>query len=195
MRVGVLCCVPRMKRSVSTPNPSLNADTRRRAFARASVAGYLVALGVRPLSTGAETERTDTIMSDVIPEVTTETLQAFADAWNRHDVDALMSFMTEDCVFEASAGPDVCGTRYVGRESVRAGFAEVWATFPDAQWVNARHFVCEERAVSEWTFTGTRADGTRVEVYGCDLFTFRDGRISLKNSYRKNPPALGTPKR
>ena len=59
-------------------------------------------------------------MSNVIAEVTTEILQAFADAWNRHDVDALMSFMTEDCVFEASAGPDVCGTRYAGREAVRA---------------------------------------------------------------------------
>jgi steroid delta-isomerase-like uncharacterized protein len=134
-------------------------------------------------------------MSDVIPEVTTEMLKAFAEAWNRHDVDALMSFMTHDCVFEASAGSDVCGTRYEGRESVRAGFAEVWATFPDARWGNARHFVCEERGVSEWTFTGTRADGTRVEVRGCDLFTFRDGKIFLKNSYRKNRPDLGTPKR
>ena len=71
-------------------------------------------------------------MPNVSSEVTTEVLQAFAEAWNRHDVDALMSFMTEDCVFEASAGSDVHGTRYVGRASVRAGFAEVWATFPDA---------------------------------------------------------------
>ena len=84
-------------------------------------------------------------MPDVIAEVTTEFLQAFAEAWNRHDVEALMSFMTEDCVFEASAGPDVCGTRYAGREAVRAGFAEVWATLPDAHWGNARHFVCGER--------------------------------------------------
>jgi len=159
------------------------------------VAGYLGSLGVRILNTSAETERSGPIMPDVIPEVTSEVLQAFADAWNRHDVDALMSFMTEDCVFEASAGSDVCGTRYVGRESVRAGFAEVWATFPDAHWGNARHFVREERGVSEWTFTGTRADGTRVEVHGCDLFTFRDGKIALKNSYRKNRPALGAPKR
>ena len=131
----------------------------------------------------------------MIPEVTTETLQAFADAWNRHDVDALMSFMAEDCVFETSAGPDVVGTRYLGRESVRTGFSEVFATFPDAEWGSARHFVCGERGVSEWTFTGTRADGTRVEVHGCDLFTFRNGRILVKNSYRKNRPALGTPKR
>jgi len=129
-------------------------------------------------------------MQTVIPEVTTEVLQAFADAWNRHDVDALMSFMTEDCVFESSAGDDVCGTRYVGREAVRAGFAEVWGIFPDAHWGNARHFVHGDRGVSEWTFTGTRADGTRVEVHGCDLFTLRDGKIALKNSYRKNRPPL-----
>lgn len=133
-------------------------------------------------------------MADVIREVTTEVLQAFADAWNRHDVDALMSFMADDCVFEASAGPEVCGTRYAGREAVRAAFEDVWATFPDAHWGGARHFVCGDRGVSEWTFTGTRADGTRVEVRGCDLFTFRDGRIALKNSYRKNRPPLGTPK-
>ena len=133
-------------------------------------------------------------MTDAIPQATTEMLQAFAEAWNRHDVAALMSFMTDDCVFESSAGPDVCGARFVGRESVRAGFAEVWATFPDAHWGNARHFVHGERGVSEWTFTGTRADGTRVEVHGCDLFTFRGGRICLKDSYRKNRPPVATPK-
>jgi ketosteroid isomerase-like protein len=76
----------------------------------------------------------------------------------------------------------------VCREAVRVGFAEVWATFPDAHWGNARHFVCGDRGVSEWTFTGTRADGTFVEVHGCDLFTFQDGKIALKNSYRKNRP-------
>ena len=129
-------------------------------------------------------------METLIPEVTTEVLQDFADAWNRHDVDALMSFMTEDCVFESSAGADACGTRYVGKEAVRAGFAEVWSIFPDAHWGNAHHFVHGNRGVSEWTFTGTRTDGTRVEVHGCDLFTFRDGKIVLKNSYRKNRPLI-----
>jgi len=129
-------------------------------------------------------------MATIDTKVGTEVLQAFADAWNRHDIEAIMSFMTEDCVFESSAGPDVCGTRYAGSEAVRAGFAEVWAIFPDAHWGDARHFVHGERGVSEWTFTGTRADGSRVEVDGCDLFTFRDGKIALKNSYRKNRPPV-----
>lgn len=125
------------------------------------------------------------------PEITTDVLHAFADAWNRHDIDAIMSFMADDCVFESSAGPEVCGTRYAGREAVRAGFAEVWMTFPDASWSHARHFVQGERGVSEWIFTGSRVDGSRVEVQGCDLFTFRDGKIALKNSYRKNRPPSG----
>ena len=122
-------------------------------------------------------------------EVTIAFLEAFAAAWNRHDVDALMTFMTDDPVFAASAGPDACGTRYVGRDQVRAGFAAVFATFPDAHWGGARHFVCGSRGVSEWTFTGTRADGTRVEVHGCDVFTFTDGKIAAKDSYRKHRSA------
>ena len=125
-------------------------------------------------------------MSQTDSRVTVESLQAFADAFNQHDVDAIMRFMTDDCVFEASAGPDVCGARYEGRASVAAAFVDVWTTFPDAHWGNARHFVCGDRGVSEWVFSGTRADGTRVEVQGCDLFRFREGRIALKNSYRKN---------
>jgi taurine dehydrogenase small subunit len=135
------------------------------------------------------------MMPKVTAEMSTEALQSFADAWNRHDLDALMSFMTEDCVFEASAGTDICGTRYAGREAVRAGFAEVWTTFPDAHWVNARHFVVGDRGVSEWTFIGTRVDGSRVEVHGCDVFTFRNGKIALKDSYRKNRPPPDTSKR
>ena len=129
-------------------------------------------------------------MSEIAVEITPEWLQAFADAWNRHDVDSLMSFMTDDCVFESSAGPEVCGTRFEGRAAVRAGYADVWATFPDAHWGNVTYFIAGNRTVTEWLFTGTRSDGSKVEVNGCDLCTFRDGKIILKNSYRKNRPAI-----
>jgi ketosteroid isomerase-like protein len=129
-------------------------------------------------------------MTEATVQVTTQFLHDFADAWNRHDADALMSFMTPDCVFESSAGPDACGTRYRGAEAVRAGYVQVWTTLPDAHWGDARHFVCGDRGVSQWTFTGTGKDGMRVEVHGCDLFTFRDGKIALKDSYRKTRPPL-----
>ena len=117
-------------------------------------------------------------------------LQTFADAWNRHDVDALMSMMTSDCVFEASGGNMVDGERHEGQRAVRAAYAAVFEQYPDAHWHDARHFVAGERGVSEWTFTGTRKDGKRVEVAGCDVFTFRNGKIATKNSFRKNRPPI-----
>ena len=117
-------------------------------------------------------------------------LQAFTDAWNAHDLDALMSFMSDDCVFQTAGGPEPCGTRFRGREAVRRAFEQAWLVFPDAQWQGGRHFVHGERGVSEWTFTGTKSDGTRVEADGCDLFTFRDGRIAVKNAFRKERPPL-----
>ena len=119
-----------------------------------------------------------------------ELLDRFADAWNRHDLDALMSMMTDDCVFEASAGPQVDGQRSEGKQAVRAAYAAVFEAFPDAQWANPKHFIAGNRGVSEWTFTGTQRNGKRAEVTGCDLFTFRDGKIAIKNSYRKNRPAM-----
>src|SRR6185369_11227220 len=101
--------------------------------------------------------------------MTTEMLHAFfANGWNRHDVDALMTFMDDDCVFEGASGTETCGTRYAGRERVREAFARVFATFPDAAFRDARHLVVGDRGVSECIFTGTTADGRKVEVNGCD---------------------------
>ena len=97
-----------------------------------------------------------------------------------------MSMMTDDCIFQASAGTDVDGEKFVGKDNVRKAFQQVFIAFPDAKWANARHFIDGDRGVSEWVFSGTRSDGTHVEVTGCDLFTFRDGKIAVKNSYRKN---------
>jgi steroid delta-isomerase-like uncharacterized protein len=121
-----------------------------------------------------------------VSEVTLEFLEAFGEGWNRHDPDALMAFMADECAFETTAGPEVCGKRYEGREAVRQAFARVFAMFPDAHFGHARHFVSGDRGCSEWTFTGTGRDGKRLEVLGCDLFTFKDGKIALKSSYFKN---------
>ncbi|CAM3787047.1 DUF4440 domain-containing protein [Bordetella sputigena] len=119
----------------------------------------------------------------------TAMLEAFSAAWNRHDLPALMSFMHEDCVFETAAGPLACGARHQGHESVARAFASAWENVPDAQWENGRHWVSGDRGVSEWTFTGTAADGSRIEVDGVDLFTFRDGKILVKNVFRKTRSA------
>lgn len=126
------------------------------------------------------------IMAQSNKPVTENFLQSFADAFNAHDTRAIMSHMTEDCVFEASAGPDVNGEVFRGQEQVKHAFENVFATFPDAKWSTPKHFITGDRGFTEWVFTGTKKDGTKVEVTGCDLFTFENGKIAIKNSYRKN---------
>jgi ketosteroid isomerase-like protein len=126
------------------------------------------------------------LMSQSNNKVTVNFLQSFADAFNAHDIKSIMAHMTDDCIFEASAGPDADGEKFTGQDQVKKAFENVFATFPDARWNNPRHFIEGDRGFSEWIFTGTKSDGTRVEVTGCDLFTFKDGKIAIKNSYRKN---------
>lgn len=95
-------------------------------------------------------------METTMTQPTIEMLQAFGDAWNRHDIDALMSFMAEDCSFHAVAGPDLLGRSFVGRDAVREGFMLAWQTFPDAQWLDGDHFVDGNRGVSETTSSAPR---------------------------------------
>ena len=121
--------------------------------------------------------------------MTTTDLDRFFECWNRHDVDALMRFMTDDCVFETASGPEACGTRCTGRDRVRDAFARVFATYPDAGFAGVRHLLAGERGVSEWRFTGTTTEGKKVEVNGCDLFTFERDKILVKSSYFKNRTA------
>jgi ketosteroid isomerase-like protein len=111
------------------------------------------------------------------------------EAWNAHDLDRLMSLFAEDCVFEASAGPEACGRRFEGWAPVRTAFAEVFESMPDANWGGGRHSVLsDDDGVSEWRLTATLADGCRLDVFGCDFLTVRDDKIVRKNSYRKQRP-------
>ena len=117
--------------------------------------------------------------------VTVEFLSQFAAAWNRHDCDSLLSMVTDDCVFETSSGIYPCGTRHAGIEALRSAFPKIWEAYPDARWEEATHVICGARGFSEWTFKGADRDGKKVEMRGVDVFTFRDGRIARKDTYRK----------
>lgn len=114
-----------------------------------------------------------------------EVLTNFVQAFNDHDLEALMSHMAEGCMFRSAAGSSFVGSEFVGHEAVAKGYAKIFETFPDAAWNDETHFVCGDRAVSEWRFTGTGADGLKVEVMGCDLFLFEGDKLKVKDSYRK----------
>ena len=115
----------------------------------------------------------------------TAQLQALVAAFNAHDLDAIMSFFTEDCVLEMPRGPGPGGRRMIGFEQVREGLGSRLEGIPDVHYGDDRHWVCGDRGVSEWTLRGTQRSGERIEVRGCDLFEFTDGKISRKDSFWK----------
>ena len=115
----------------------------------------------------------------------TPLLKTFLDAFNAHDVDAIMSCFTEDCVLEMPRGPAPGGQRLVGREQVRTGIQARLDGIPDVHYADDRHWTCDDRGVSEWTLRGTQISGEPIEVRGCDLFEFTDGKISRKDSFWK----------
>jgi steroid delta-isomerase-like uncharacterized protein len=118
-------------------------------------------------------------------EVGTPSLQALLEAFNAHDVDAILSFFTDDCVFDTPRGPAPGGWRLVGKHQVREAFQARFDGIPDIHYGDDRHFTSGDRGVSEWTIRGTQANGEPIEVRGCDLFEFSGGKISRKDSFWK----------
>jgi ketosteroid isomerase-like protein len=114
-----------------------------------------------------------------------ETLRAITTAFDRHDLEAILARFADDAVFEAPRGPDRWGQRFVGRQAIREAFAARFSGIPDIRYQDDAHFADGDRGASEWTLSGTTTTGQRVEVRGCDLWTFRDGKIVKKDSYWK----------
>ena len=112
-------------------------------------------------------------------------LEAIAKAFDEHDLDAIMAHFAADAVFEGPRGAEPGGTRFVGHEAIREAFAARFSGIPDVRYGQDRHFVDSDRGASEWTLSGTTSDGQRIEVRGCDLWTFRDGKVVKKDSFWK----------
>jgi steroid delta-isomerase-like uncharacterized protein len=115
-----------------------------------------------------------------------QVLREVLDAFNRHDLDAIMSRFAEDCVFESPRGSDVWGQRFLGKQAVRSGLAARFEGIPDVHCGGDEHFASGNRGASEWTLTGTTVAGERIAVRGCDLWTFgKDGKLVRKTSFWK----------
>jgi ketosteroid isomerase-like protein len=114
-------------------------------------------------------------------------LTALCEAFNSHDLDSIMNFFADDCVLEMPRGSKPWGSRFEGRDKVREGLATRFEGLPNVHYGDARHFVDQDAntGISKWTLTGTTRDGKRVEVRGCDFYTFRGGEVINKDSYWK----------
>lgn len=119
--------------------------------------------------------------------ITAETLKQVLDAFNRHDLDAIMEYFAEDCSFDFPRGPEPWGQRFTGKTQVREGLARRFKGIPDVHYGEDIHWISADgrRGLSEWTLTGTTTSGVKLHLRGCDLWEFRDGKITRKDSYWK----------
>jgi len=118
-------------------------------------------------------------------EVTVDILKGFLEAFNRHDLDAVMDYFHDDCVLYMPRGQAPRGDRYVGKQEVRTGLATRFEGIPDLHYGEDTHWICGNIGLSEWTLTGTRKTGGWIEVRGLDLLEFRDGKVVRKDSFWK----------
>ena len=116
-----------------------------------------------------------------------EKLKQLCAAFNAHDLDGVMAHFADDCVLEMPRGDRPWGSRTEGKAAVRKALAGRFEGLPDVHYGGEQHFADEgaNTGMSKWILTGTRRNGQRIEVCGCDFYTFRDGKVTRKDSYWK----------
>lgn len=120
-----------------------------------------------------------------------EVIAAYGEAWNRHDVDAILAMHTEDAVFENHTS----GGRAVGKDAIREILEGVFAAFPDIHFEARRTYVRDGVVTQEWTATGTLAipyskgsvtvqpTGRKISWNGVDVIPFAGNRVARKDVY------------
>ena len=117
-------------------------------------------------------------------------IERYNDAWNRHDVEAIVAMHAPDMVFENhTAGERAEGAR------VREHIAGIFAAWPDISFKARRLYVRDYLVVQEWTASATHsselrrgdlvapASGRTIVWKGLDVIPFEDGRVKRKDVY------------
>jgi ketosteroid isomerase-like protein len=122
--------------------------------------------------------------ADAPRTATIAAVQRFNEAFNRHDVDAVMATMTRDCVFE-NTWPAPDGERYEGWEAVRSFWEKFFRSSPEASFQTEEIFAGGDRCVVRWRYDWVEKDGKPGHVRGVDVIRLRDGKVAEKLSYVK----------
>ena len=124
------------------------------------------------------------------PQALEEAIAAYNEAWNGHDLDAIMAMHAPDMVFaNHTAGETAKG------EEVRGHVANIFESWPDMTFETRRLYVREGIVTQEWTATATHSrvlrrgdmevppSGKRVTWEGVDVIPFENGLITRKDVY------------
>jgi ketosteroid isomerase-like protein len=123
------------------------------------------------------------IIKDDESAATLAAVDAFNEAFNAHDVDAVMERMTDDAVFESTSPP--AGERHEGAAGVRAAWEAFFAASPSAHFDAEDVIVTGNRCVVRWVYTWQEDDGSTGSIKGVDVLRVRDGKVAEKLAYVK----------
>jgi limonene-1,2-epoxide hydrolase len=112
---------------------------------------------------------------------TLATIEAFNEAFNLHDINAVLKLTTEDIVFENTSGG-----RFEGQEAVRAVLTRAFELMSLGWFDTEDVFAVEDRCVVLWTYTFNREKPEGSQVRGLDVFRVRDRRVAEKYSSVKS---------
>lgn len=125
-------------------------------------------------------------MSDSLREV----IARYNEAWNEHDLDAIIALHAPGMVFENHTAGEVAEG-----EAVRGHIATIFESWPDINFEPRRDYIREDLVVQEWTASAThvkamkRGDlvaeptGHRIEWQGLDVIPFENGLVKRKDVY------------
>jgi len=118
-------------------------------------------------------------------------IDSYNDAWNHHDVEAIVAMHTDDSVFENHTTGDV----NQGREEIARAIKGIFTVFPDLSFETRRQYLRQDLVVQEWTARGTHLGtmrrsgieveptGRPVEYRGMDVIPIRAGLVARKDVY------------
>jgi steroid delta-isomerase-like uncharacterized protein len=118
-------------------------------------------------------------------------IAAYGEAWNRHDIEAILAMHTEDSVFENHTS----GGKAVGKEAIREILQVVFSAFPDIRFDARRTYVRDGLVTQEWTASATLAipytsggitvppTGARISWNGVDVIPFTGNLVARKDVY------------
>jgi taurine dehydrogenase small subunit len=120
-------------------------------------------------------------------KITMELLDAIQDAFNRQDVDGILSYFADDCEWLMARGPSAPeGRRCVGKQEIGDVLRARFEVITDMRWEDMRHWIVDDsKAISEWVVRGSLPGGGAMDLLGCDLWEFRDGLVTKKDTYWK----------
>ena len=116
--------------------------------------------------------------------ITMVQMEEILESFNVRDVDRIVAKFDENGEFLMGAGPEPHGERFVVRKAIGEVLRQRFSSVPDIRWVDAKTWISDDRAVTEWRVQGTTANGRR-DCLGCDPWEFRNGKVLKKDTYYK----------